>query len=100
MGIWTSCWSGSSYLRTGRNASPYTIKNYGNDIGQFLGYCRSRGVETLERVDHSLLRRYLAELDAAGYVKLHPRQSKPGAGGLYVGAPAGWSVGFALAATL
>jgi integrase/recombinase XerC len=58
-----------SYLRTGRNASPYTIKNYGNDIGQFLDYCRSRGVETLERVDRSLLRRYLAELDAAGYVK-------------------------------
>ncbi len=57
------------YLRTGRNASPYTIKNYGNDIGQFLDYCRSRGVETLERVDRSLLRRYLAELDAAGYVK-------------------------------
>jgi integrase/recombinase XerC len=58
-----------TYLRAGRNASPYTIKNYGNDIGQFLDYCRERGVGSLVRVDRSLLRDYLAELDAAGYVK-------------------------------
>jgi integrase/recombinase XerC len=57
------------YLETGRNASPYTIKNYGNDIGQFLDYCRSQGVGRLEQVDRPLLRRYLAELDAIGYVK-------------------------------
>ena len=57
------------YMRTGRNASPYTIKNYGNDIGQFLDYCKEQGVEALEKVDRSLLRRYLAELDEVGYVK-------------------------------
>jgi tyrosine recombinase XerC len=58
-----------TYLRAARNASPYTIKNYGNDIGQFLDYCKEQGVETLAQVDHALLRRYLAELDAVGYVK-------------------------------
>lgn len=50
------------------NASPYTIKNYGTDIGQFLDYCRERGVHTLQQVERALLRNYLAELDQAGYV--------------------------------
>ncbi|MGD1994818.1 MAG: tyrosine recombinase [Anaerolineae bacterium] len=58
-----------TYLRAGRNASPYTIKNYGHDIGQFLDYCRTQGVSSLEQVDRSMLRRYLSELDGAGYVK-------------------------------
>ena len=58
-----------TYLRVSRNASPYTIKNYRNDIGQFLNYCRVQGVGSLEQVNRSLLRTYLAELDAAGYVK-------------------------------
>jgi integrase/recombinase XerC len=58
-----------TYMRAGRNASPYTVKNYGHDIGQFLDYCRGQGVSSLEQVDRTLLRSYLAELDAAGYVK-------------------------------
>ena len=58
-----------TYLQTSRNASPYTLKNYGNDIGQFLGYCRAQSVGSLEQVDRSLLRRYLEELDKVGYVK-------------------------------
>ena len=58
-----------TYLQAGRNASPCTVKNYGNDIGQFLNYCRAQGVSSLEQVDRSLLRSYLAELDTAGYVK-------------------------------
>ena len=58
-----------TYLQASRNASPHTIKNYGNDIGQFLDYCRAQGVNSLQEADRSLLRRYLAELDAAGYVK-------------------------------
>jgi integrase/recombinase XerC len=58
-----------TYLGAGRNGSPYTVKNYGNDIGQFLDYCGAHGVSSLEQVDRSLLRSYLAELEAAGYVK-------------------------------
>ncbi|MBN1976167.1 MAG: tyrosine recombinase XerC [Anaerolineae bacterium] len=57
-----------SYMEA-HNSSPYTIKNYGNDIGQFLDYCREQGVGALAEIDRSLLRDYLAELDAVGYVK-------------------------------
>ena len=58
-----------AYLRVNRNASPYTVKNYGTDIGQFLDYCRAEGVSSLGQVDRALLRRYLSELDDVGYVK-------------------------------
>ena len=58
-----------THLRVVRDASPYTVKNYGHDIGQFLDYCKVRGVSSPEQVDRSLLRSYLAELDTAGYVK-------------------------------
>ena len=57
------------YMQAGQNASPYTIKNYRTDIGQFLGYCRGQGVSAPGQVDRALLRGYLGELDAAGYVK-------------------------------
>ncbi len=53
----------------GQNASPYTVKNYGTDIDQFLSYCREAGVNSLAQVDRTLLRNYLAELDGVGYVK-------------------------------
>ncbi len=52
-----------------RDASPYTIKNYGNDIGQFLAYCQEQGIESITQVDRPLLRQYLAELNNVGYVK-------------------------------
>ena len=58
-----------TYLRVSRNSSVYTVKNYGTDIGQFLDYCRAQGIGSLEQVDRSLLRNYLAELNAVGYVK-------------------------------
>lgn len=58
-----------AHLRVARNVSPYTIKNYLNDIGQFLDYCQEQGVRSIEQVDRSLLRRYLAELDVTGYAK-------------------------------
>jgi integrase/recombinase XerC len=58
-----------AYLQLVRNASPYTVKNYGNDIGQFLEYCRGQGVAEMGQIDRLLLRRYLAELDGLGYAK-------------------------------
>jgi len=57
------------YLHAGRNASPYTVKNYRTDIGQFLDYCRGQGVSAPGQVDRALLRGHLGALDAAGYVK-------------------------------
>ncbi|NLE46522.1 MAG: tyrosine recombinase [Chloroflexi bacterium] len=56
-------------LRASQNASPHTLRNYRNDIGQFLSYCDGRGVHSLERIDRTLLREYLAQLDDAGYVR-------------------------------
>ncbi|HET89560.1 MAG TPA: tyrosine recombinase [Chloroflexi bacterium] len=57
------------YLQNTRNASPYTVKNYGNDIGQFLDYCQTEGVHSFDQVTRALLRRYLAELDALDYAR-------------------------------
>ena len=51
------------------NASPYTVKNYGTDIGQFLDFCREHGIRTLEAIDRQSVRDYLSELDEAGHVR-------------------------------
>lgn len=56
-------------LRARRNASPYTLKNYRTDIGQFLCYCRAHGVTAITQVDRAFLREYLAVLGEQGYVK-------------------------------
>jgi len=58
-----------AYLQGNRGASPYTVKNYANDIGQFLRYCKDQDLRSFSGVDRAFLRRYLAELDAAGYAK-------------------------------
>jgi integrase/recombinase XerC len=57
------------YLRASRDASRYTVKNYGTDIRQFVEYCSARGVISPVQVDRSLLRSYLVELDDLGYAK-------------------------------
>lgn len=59
------------YLRSleGNNASPYTVKNYGTDIGQFLDYCQAMGAHTIEDLTRDLVRNYLEELDDLGYVR-------------------------------
>ncbi len=51
------------------NASPYTVKNYGTDIAQFLDACTKRGVTTLEELNRDVVRTYMAELDEDGYVR-------------------------------
>ncbi len=52
----------------GRQASPYTIKNYRTDIRQFLDYCAGQGVDSLERLSRDVVRTYLAALTETGYV--------------------------------
>ena len=52
-----------------KNSSPYTIKNYGTDIGQFLDYCAEQGQTTLAGINRQLLRSYLAELFEAEYAR-------------------------------
>ncbi|HOT91230.1 MAG TPA: tyrosine recombinase XerC [Anaerolineae bacterium] len=51
------------------NASPYTVKNYRTDIGQFLDYCAEHGVTTLANLTRDLVRDHLAELAEAEYVR-------------------------------
>lgn len=49
------------------NRSPLTIRNYRNDIGQFLGWCREGEREPLE-MTRALFRTYLGELRERGIV--------------------------------
>ncbi len=51
------------------NASPYTIKNYGTDIRQFIDYCAEYDVTTLEGLQRDLVRDYLAELHEVEYAR-------------------------------
>ena len=58
-----------TYLIAEKNASPYTIKNYRHEIGQFLDFLEEQGIDSWDGVDRYVLRRYLARLQAEGYVK-------------------------------
>ncbi len=58
-----------TYLIAEKNASPYTIKNYRHEIGQFLDFLKEQGIDSWDEVDRYVLRRYLARLQAEGYVK-------------------------------
>lgn len=55
------------HLRAVRMASRYTLRNYEREIGEALDALRDDGADTFEAVDRIGLRRYLAELHAAGY---------------------------------
>ncbi len=51
------------------NASPYTVKNYGTDIEQFLDACAAQGITALDGLDRDVVRTYMAELDGDGIVR-------------------------------
>jgi len=57
-----------AYLRTVRRASPYTVRNYRNEIGEALGFLQAEGIRTLADIEISALRRYLGWLKQSGYV--------------------------------
>ncbi|MBX7233381.1 MAG: tyrosine recombinase XerC [Caldilineales bacterium] len=54
------------YLDLERGASPYTLRNYGAEIGAFIGFARRRGVERWDGVQAGLIRSWLAELHRQG----------------------------------
>ena len=58
-----------TYLIAEKNASPYTVKNYRHEIGQFFDFLKEQGIDSWDGVDRYVLRRYLAWLQAEGYVK-------------------------------
>ncbi len=58
-----------NYLEVERNASPYTVRNYTNDLVDFSHFLRDKGVGSLKEVDRYTLRDYLSHLLKKGIVK-------------------------------
>src|SRR5512140_2127511 len=57
------------YLVAERNASPYTVRNYGREIADFMAYARANGTTAWAAVTPALLRRWLAYLHEGEYAK-------------------------------
>ncbi len=55
------------HLVAERNASPYTVRNYTAEIGQFFNFLEREGVRDWSQVGREVLRRYLAWLMGQGY---------------------------------
>ena len=55
------------YLQTERGASPHTLRNYGNEIREFIDFASGRGVEQWDEVDKIIIRAWMASLHQAGY---------------------------------
>ena len=57
------------YLELERSISPLTVRNYASDIRGFIDYLDDSGVNSLNEVDPSIMRRYLGWLHDAGIVR-------------------------------
>ena len=58
-----------AYLEAERNVSPYTVRNYTNDLMEFFGFVREKGIDSLKDVNKQTLRSYLAQLMEQKYAK-------------------------------
>jgi integrase/recombinase XerC len=54
------------HLNSGRRLSPNTIKSYARDLEQFSDFLARAGVDDLSKVDHKLLRSFLANQQTRG----------------------------------
>ncbi|MFD2925513.1 tyrosine recombinase XerC [Halobacillus naozhouensis] len=50
------------YLQIEKNASPLTVRHYGDDITAFFAFLESESIKSLEDVDYSVIRVYLTKL--------------------------------------
>jgi integrase/recombinase XerD len=57
-----------AHLRVERNASPQTVRAYASDLARYLEWAERESADPLGS-DPRILRRYLAELDAARYAR-------------------------------
>jgi tyrosine recombinase XerC len=58
-----------AHLSVEKDASPYTLRNYSHEIGQFIDFLQGQGINSWENADRQVLRRYLLWLRAEGYVE-------------------------------
>ncbi len=58
-----------NYLEAERNASPYTVRNYRNDLSDFFHFLKQKEIGLLDEVDRHVLRDYLSHLVGRGIVK-------------------------------
>ena len=58
-----------TYLEAENNVSPYTIRNYLNDLRGFFAFLNESNVVNLEMIEQSDLRRYLTQLQKRGIAK-------------------------------
>ncbi len=54
------------YLEFERRASPYTLRNYRNEIGEFIAYLEDQGITSWDEVTPRLLEEWLAQLARGG----------------------------------
>jgi integrase/recombinase XerC len=57
------------YLEAERNASPYTIRNYKDDLLDFFYFLRKKKIDPLTAVDRHILRDYMKQLGERRVVK-------------------------------
>ena len=57
------------YLKFEKNYSDETTSNYDLDLKQFLEFCDSNSVKTIERIDYDFLREYLNYMHEKKYAK-------------------------------
>jgi len=57
------------YLQAERNVSPYTVRNYTNDLLEFFDFARGKDIKSLKEVNKQTLRAYLSHLMGQGFAK-------------------------------
>jgi len=58
-----------NHLSAEKNASPYTLRNYRREIGEFLDFCKGKQILEWDRVDKDVVRDYLSWLNGENYAK-------------------------------
>jgi len=80
-----------NYLEAEKNASPYTVRNYTNDLLGFFDFLRTKKISSLKEVDRHTLRGYLSHLVEQDFAKPSIAHSLllslPAAGGGNFGEP-------------
>lgn len=56
-----------AYLQVEKNASPHTVRNYAEDLAQFLDFLETEGVVFPDEVDYLTIRHFLALLQQRAY---------------------------------